>query len=708
MALSEEGWRDRFESITVYQMGFRLGGKGASGRGVYDRIEEHGLHVWLGFYENAFRVLGQCYDEIGGHGPFATVGDAFEACSTFVATEDRPDGWLPWVGEFATNERRPWDPELPALPSMWEYLVSALVLAGDYVLSARRPKTIGNASPGLSIGPASSGPPALSLGPRPLTLSGMIGHAMPALATLWRDVLQAAATIEDLALVGALELCEMMGNDVSCHDPSDHGRLQGHVDRALDGLREWLESEVEPDDEARRLLYLAEVLLACVRGILAEGLLFAEEGFESLDGYDFSDWLVSHGASDEAATNALIRTIVYDMPFAYEQGRPDRPRCSAATSLRGLSRLFFAYHGAIAWKMRAGMGDVVFAPLYRCLRQRGVSFEFFHRVDKLRLSRDGKRVAAIELTRQVDLRRKSMIYEPLVDASGVPSWPAQPLDDQLRRGRHPTAYDLESHWSTWEDVGPVTLREGDDFDTVVLGISVGALREICADLVEAVPAWRDMVDHVATVQTQSAQLWLAESFDELGADWRPAIIGGYLEPFDTIADMPQIIERESWPEPVGAIAYLCNTMPTPDEPPPRSHVGYPAQQDALVKQNFTRFLANDVMPFWPRAVYRYPREFRWDLLLDPEGRAGEARLEAQYWRANVNPSDRYVLSLPGTSRYRLAPGNSHFDNLFLAGDWTFCGLNCGCVEAAVTSGLLCASAITGSPRPEEISGHGHP
>src|SRR6185369_8203634 len=34
--------------VTVYQMGWRLGGKGASGRGVADRVEEHGLHLWMG------------------------------------------------------------------------------------------------------------------------------------------------------------------------------------------------------------------------------------------------------------------------------------------------------------------------------------------------------------------------------------------------------------------------------------------------------------------------------------------------------------------------------------------------------------------------------------------------------------------------------------------------------------------------------------
>ena len=55
--------RGKYE-ITVYQLGWRLGGKGASGRGPADRIEEHGLHIWMGFYENAFRLLRECYAEL--------------------------------------------------------------------------------------------------------------------------------------------------------------------------------------------------------------------------------------------------------------------------------------------------------------------------------------------------------------------------------------------------------------------------------------------------------------------------------------------------------------------------------------------------------------------------------------------------------------------------------------------------------------------
>ena len=50
--------------ITVYEQGWQLGGKGASGRGVHGRIEEHGLHVWLGYYDNAFRLIRQVYDDL--------------------------------------------------------------------------------------------------------------------------------------------------------------------------------------------------------------------------------------------------------------------------------------------------------------------------------------------------------------------------------------------------------------------------------------------------------------------------------------------------------------------------------------------------------------------------------------------------------------------------------------------------------------------
>jgi hypothetical protein len=86
--------------------------------------------------------------------------------------------------------------------------------------------------------------------------------------------------------------------------------------------------------------------------------------------------------------------------------------------------------------------------------------------------------------------------------------------------------------------------------------------------------------------------------------------------------------------------------------------------------------------------------FRWSLLCGGPGEAsGPERLDSQYWRANIDPSDRYVQSLPGTDQFRLAPGRSGFDNLVVAGDWTDNGLNAGCVEGATRSGQLAAEAV---------------
>jgi hypothetical protein len=70
--------------VTVYQLGWRLGGKAASGRNMdpaYScRIEEDGLHVFYGFYDNAFSLIQSCYHELdrAPDAPLASWEDAFK------------------------------------------------------------------------------------------------------------------------------------------------------------------------------------------------------------------------------------------------------------------------------------------------------------------------------------------------------------------------------------------------------------------------------------------------------------------------------------------------------------------------------------------------------------------------------------------------------------------------------------------------------
>lgn len=695
--LSGEGWRERFSSITVYQQGFRLGGKGASGRGRYDRIEEHGLHIWLGFYREAFRVLGGCYDELrrATGTPLATMDEAFERASVFIIEEQIAAGWVPWIASFPETADVPWKQPAPPPPSLSSALVQTLRLSRAFLSSLRQPPGTTPVSDGLTLEPVQGdrpleGGPVFELPP-----VGPVEMLLRWLEELWNRIRLLGAVPTDALLGAAIAVAERIDSGTHLADVEVHDALTHLIDGIAGRIQEEVMAHQADAVTARRMWNVIDVLLACARGVLAHGLLRDPEGILAVDHYDFAEWLRLNGADPDSAFSPLVKTIAYDLQFSYQDGDPARPRVSAATALTGLMLLFFDYRGAIAWKMRAGMGDVVFAPMYEALVRRGVTFEFFHRVDALRLTPDGTHVGAIEVSVQAEPRDPKAGYRPLVDVKGLPCWPAEPLTEQLRGAKGMTAFDAESFWSPWKPVRTEVLELGKDFDEVVLGIPVGSHHFVCADLVAHHPHWRHMTEHVATIYTQAFQLWLTPTMDELGCEWPPATTGGYLEPFDTYADMRQLIERESWPasHPVGSIAYFCNAMPTPTGWPDPFDSGLPARAQDKVKATAIQFLRHDMADLWPGGVDRYPTDFRWSLLVDPSGAEGRQRFDSQFWRANVDPSERYVLALPGTARYRLKPDGSGYDNLWLAGDWTLGPLNGGCVEAAVVSGVTAAHGL---------------
>jgi uncharacterized protein with NAD-binding domain and iron-sulfur cluster len=63
--------------VDIYEKSWRLGGKTASARADGDYIVDNSLGVWLGFYENAFRMMRQCYAEVERYkwGPEANAGE---------------------------------------------------------------------------------------------------------------------------------------------------------------------------------------------------------------------------------------------------------------------------------------------------------------------------------------------------------------------------------------------------------------------------------------------------------------------------------------------------------------------------------------------------------------------------------------------------------------------------------------------------------
>ena len=203
-----------------------------------------------------------------------------------------------------------------------------------------------------------------------------------------------------------------------------------------------------------------------------------------------------------------------------------------------------------------------------------------------------------------------------------------------------------------------------------------------------------MVDGSATVATQAFQVWTREPQKTLGyAHQAGSIVSSYVEPLDTFCDMEHLLPMESWrPDEAKGIAYACGVLPdkageTPDEATERA------------RANALAYLRNDLAELWPKCLGPAPGAgFRWDVLVDPAGRSGEERFDAQYWRANVAPWERYVTTPAGNPDKRLPPDGSGFENLVLAGDWTKTAINGGCVEAAVMSGLQAARALAPTGR----------
>src|SRR5437868_1693123 len=117
---SQPDWQQKYE-ITIYQMGWRVGGKCATGRGDSGRIEEHGWHVWLGFYENAFNLMRRCYDELGRtpDQPFATIDEAFKIHTYLIGEKEFNGKWIHRPFDTPTNDELPgYEAEL--LP-LWDY-----------------------------------------------------------------------------------------------------------------------------------------------------------------------------------------------------------------------------------------------------------------------------------------------------------------------------------------------------------------------------------------------------------------------------------------------------------------------------------------------------------------------------------------------------------------------------------------------------------
>jgi uncharacterized protein with NAD-binding domain and iron-sulfur cluster len=246
-------------------------------------------------------------------------------------------------------------------------------------------------------------------------------------------------------------------------------------------VRLLLAGRVPGDMRDRRVWVLSDLLATIAIGILRDDLVV--RGFEAVDEEEFSAWLERHGADPTITLRSNIVRVLYDLMFAYAGGRDDRPNIAAGTGARTFLLVVGGYSGSIMFKMQSGMGDTIFTPLYGILKARGVRFEFFHRVERIRPGDSGT-IDEVHVTRQVDIKPEVLAqggYEPLFRGGDFDVWPAAPRVEQIVDGEKLRSdpfdpgrpYDLESRWTSWPNAGARVLRRGEDFDLVVCGIPLG-------------------------------------------------------------------------------------------------------------------------------------------------------------------------------------------------------------------------------------------
>ncbi len=672
---SQPGWQERFD-ITIHTLGWRLGGKCASSRGPNGRIEEHGIHGFLGSYYNAMPMMAACYAELGRQpgAPLATFEQAFLPESFAMMWEFRDGALRKWTETFPTNDLSPSDGTA--------FVKLESVLAGVFEFLDR----------------------------------WMRDHHVPSLAEQ-----MLAGRARDL--IGKASAAVAAGGTPDSSHPLLVLVEEGW--RVLGGL---ILDVVEASDPLRHLFIFVDYIFTLVLGFLRDDIV--TRGFDAIDDQNWSDWLLSHGANPLTVSSPLALTTI-NLSYQYPTGDTTvSPQMAAGVYLHWTLKSF-AYMGSSAWMFAAGTGETIIAPLYLVLRARGVKFEFFRKVEALRLTADGTAIQAVEIAVQAHLKDSAKPYEPLFEVKGLPSWPGRPFYDQLVEGEALKAgdIDLESYWTPWVAPERITLQAGSDFDKVVFAIAIGAVPYLCADLIGARPAWGDMVTAIPTVHTQTLQVWLSKDITELG--WDIPFTGSdtvisctYLAPGNGQVEFRHLIPLEDWPEDntPKSLWYFCGLMSSHGPYPPFTDHGFPNYQWNRVRFQSVQYLQAGMGPLLPKATTNAqnppgdPVGFDFGLLVDtmgaiePDGveNVGIARIESQYWRANIDPSERYVTSPPGSTQHRLKAWDTGFSNLVVAGDWIYTGINVGSVEGTVMSGKLASYALSGAPALDSIIGYPAP
>lgn len=671
---NEKDWQDKYD-ITVYQMGWRLGGKGASGRNPdrANRIEEHGLHLWFGCYHNSFNFMESCYNELNrkiGETVYS-LEEAFEP-SRYVTLHEEINGEpTKWHMDFHFNDKKLGT--LKPLPSVWENLVRMMKIMIQQSLEGNIAFTFDK--------------------------SGTAGEEERAFyRNLNKDFMK---HFKKYMKVMGLQINELTPDEMIevMEEFMYNQKVNEKFDLLLymiDEIRTWLWAKIENKiyeyHDLRRMWMLFDLTMATIVGTIKDDL--HNKGLDVINHMDFRDWISQYSVTPEITAWSSPIQAMYSLIFCGKEMHT----FEAGTCLRCIFRVTLDYNDAFYYRMQGGMGDIVFGPAYQVLKRRGVKFKFFHKVENLGLNDSKDEIETISMGRQVTLKNEE--YNPFIKVGGLDCWPSRPNYEQFVEGDELKAIkiDLEEQFNDWDYREVINLKKGEDFDKVICGISLGALPYVAPELIAANDNWKKMVEKVVTTPTQALQIWLKPDIRGLGwqyGKFGKPLVGNFAGEFDTWADLSNIIRRESWdkdnqPE---NLAYLCGKLDTVALTP-SSDKDHHKQQLKRVENTIHTFLDEHSKLLWPKA-HKDGKGFNMSTLVKAGAGANGLQSDSIYYRANLEPTEQYVLADKGTSKYRLSAGKTGFKNLVITGDWIDNGWNAGCIEATMLSGLQAARAISG-------------
>lgn len=627
--------------VTLYTQGWRLGGKCASGRNHSkgDRIEEHGLHMLMGCYQNAFATLRACYDAWNPPpgNPIPTWTQAFlpQREVTLMETDGPGGGWAPW--------------NFPDLP-----------------------QTSGEPGDGYGAGAIAAAAPAAEMHTLILKLA---------------DWLEQSVGAQKLINGGADAIKALRAPLASPTDEATKQKL-AVLQTANEQLRVAFEGKTRqrknvplgfPDSAVSRLLILANLGFAMGLGYLRDIALQGEGAYDRLNALDFRAWLKTCDAFSETLAAAPIRAF-YDVIFAYPGGVAgdiDTGSIAAGVTFRFLMELTFGYRNSPLWKMAAGTGDAIFTPFYQVLEaQQPGCVKFFSRLADMSAGTDG-RIQSIDISIQA-VTTNGAPYNPLVQVKNLLCWPNQPDWNQLENGSilKGEKVNFESSFCTVSVGPPQTLRVDQDFDLVIIAIPPAAILETPASFAQGSAAWQTALQGSSSVATQSLQLWMSATVEQLGWTLGTTVLSAFAEDYDSWGDMSHLLPMETWsgtnvPE---AIGYFLGCLPVPQQPPPT-----PCSMLQAATQLADQWMAQSLPTLWPNY--------------------SPSQVVSRYDVANFDGSDLYVQTPGGTNianRFS-SEAAAGFSNLYVVGDWTRTRYSGGCFESAVESAMLASRAISGFP-----------